>query len=156
MRLQIQKGNFCLLYATAMLLDETPERLIKDLGHNGKRQPWLPNDPIEINFNIQEIVDLALRRGIALVEIDACPANANIDGQPGIPIWEKEKWVARFMQYITSYKSLIRCRYHNRHRDHIVACDGEMIYDPIGRILDFDTFFQKYVVECAYVAVDTQ
>jgi len=144
-----QVGDSCLLYSAAMLLDETPARLIKELGHDGKRQPWEGNTTM-MNYHIEEIVDIALKRGLALIEISARPANRNVDNAPGILVWSPEKSDARFLDYITTYPSIIIC-YTPQGGKHAVACDMEKIYDPRGKILDYESFFRKYVVESAWI-----
>ena len=59
MRLLKQPNDSCLLYAAAMVLDEPPEILIREIGHDGQQVWWpeLSKSFQKRSFNIQEIID---------------------------------------------------------------------------------------------------
>lgn len=79
MNLLNQDGKpMCMIYSAAMALGITPEEIIKEIGHDGTEIKWpsmTGNNRLR-GVSIQEIIDLALKRNIALVCLDAYPHNS--------------------------------------------------------------------------------
>ena len=68
MKLQIQKGAHCLLYAAATILDVAPDLLRSEIGYSGN-EVWWPEAKFPANlrsFHIQEINECFMSRGMAL------------------------------------------------------------------------------------------
>lgn len=112
-----------------MVLDETPEQLIKEIGHDGL-EVWWPDVGGSLQyqgFHIQEIIDRFLFRGKGLVPIEINPRSA--------PEGYGEKWKLvpgmdekRFWKRIKKKTGILIGI------NHAVAWDGELIYDPNGLI----------------------
>jgi len=76
MKLITQLGPHCLLYSAAMVLNTPVEVLRKEIGYTGN-EIWWPNAKKPVHrlrtFHMQEIIDCALRRNIALTPIEVLP-----------------------------------------------------------------------------------
>jgi len=65
----------CLPVSFAMALDIPVEALFKELGHDGSLIMWpdLPEPACRRGFHIQEMIEIALRRGYAVTPFELCP-----------------------------------------------------------------------------------
>lgn len=124
----------CLLYSTAMILDEKPETLMAEIGHDGLAIFWEGDevgdgsnvDAVRIrNFSIEEMQDCCFRRNKALVKVDPNPHLNHADTQPR-PIWEVNYAWKRFCAIMTKYSGLI-------HTDsHCMAQHRGIVYNTTG------------------------
>ena len=146
MRLLKQPNDSCLLYAAAMVLDEPPEKLIREIGHDGQEVWWPELSPSfqKRSFNIQEIIDCFIRRGYGLMPIHLYPCNVPPVGmvQPKL-IWDAHKCDARFMNRIEGIEGIITGQREGSLVPHAVAWNGFVIYDPMGEIYAIDKFTIK-------------
>lgn len=130
----------CLLYAAAMVLDEDPKVLIKEIGHNGLDIWWpeLKDSSRYRGFHIQEIIDLCLTRQKCLVPIDIFGRSAPSGHPQGwklVPGIDKE----RFENHIDGAIGILIGETHS------AAWNGYEVYDPNGVIYSIDSF---QVQEC--------
>lgn len=134
----------CGLVSMAMLLDETPEALALELGHNGGEMFWPNEKEPECfrGFSNQEFIDLCFDRNLALIEIIAEPAIFNHRGQPK-KIWEAEKIEQRISNYMAGNAGMIIGVLESGAR-HAVAWDGQRVFDPIGFIYRFENSTPDY------------
>ncbi len=146
MKLLKQPNDSCLLYAAAMVLDEPPEKLIREIGHDGQDIWWpeLTKSFQKRSFNIQEIIDCFIRRGYGLMPIHLYPCNVPPVGmvQPKI-IWDAKKCDARFLNQIDEMLAIITGQRETSSIPHAVAWDGYRIYDPMGEIYTINNFMVK-------------
>jgi len=118
-------GN-CLLQSIAYLLEEKEEDLAKELGHDGSivLWPYVKHPFNQVGYHIQEINDLCLRRGKALVEIEYSPQSAPRGGYEPVRIYSNE--TERFRSIILNRSGLLITTVH------AMAWDGEKVWDPRG------------------------
>jgi hypothetical protein len=115
-----------------MLLEESPETLIHEIGHDGLAVQWpdIPPPGCYQGHHIQEILDCFIRRGYVLVPIEREPCLAPCDGVPFHYAYGRELAEARFHSYLT-VPAIIVGEFENR--AHAWAFDGkESFYDPNG------------------------
>ena len=129
MRLHKQtKEPYCLIYASAMMLDMEPTEIFSALGERKGLY----------NYHIQEIIDLALARGVAMVQVDYAPwavgSFKHLDDF--MFLMPEEQSRARFITRLEGRRAIV-CN-----SSHVVAWDGKEIYDPRGRIYSLDTFIK--------------
>ena len=146
MRLLKQHSDSCLLYAAAMVLDEPPEILIREIGHDGQEIWWpeLSKSFQKRSFNIQEIIDCFIHRGFGLMPIHIYPCNVPPVGmvQPKM-VWDQSKCEKRFLNLIDGQEGIITGQREGSLVPHAVAWDGHKIYDPMGMIYEIDKFTIK-------------
>ncbi len=141
MKILKSHSGLCLLYSAAMLLDERPETLAKEIGWSG-REIWWPNlagTRRHRTHHIQEMIDCCLRRGFGLMKIELLSTIT-----PGIPskprmIYNGEKALTRFLLAIENQKGILVGETEGGIM-HACAWDGKKIYDPRGMIRDLDEF----------------
>lgn len=139
MKLITQPNDQCLLYAAAMLLNEDPEKLKEEIGHDGM-EIWWPDVLGKYcfrNFHIQEIQDCCLSRGFGLVLIEKNPCSKTLTKPVDIKIIHSlEEAAKRFYKSIKNNPGLLITL------QHACAWDGQgKIYDPRGFITND---FSKY------------
>lgn len=131
----------CMLYSLAMVLDEEPDVLIEEIGHNGT-ELWFPGYPVPYNmrgYHMQEFVDVCLARGQALVPIELYPRSAS-EKEPTNPhmLWSMDDCSHRFNTMITSKRGILIGR--SNHGGHACAWNGKKVYDPNGRVYSLGNF----------------
>ncbi|KKN04907.1 hypothetical protein LCGC14_1092740 [marine sediment metagenome] len=126
----------CLLSSAAMVLDLTNEELIKLIGHDGGDIvfPGMPEPSKRQGFHIQEIIDIAVKLGYSVMAIEVMPASTT-DGENNFDI-KIEDHHKRLMGHMNDHTGIITGR--GRRWPHAVAWDGEKVFDPVGKIYDFD------------------
>jgi len=140
MKLLKQNGDHCLVYSLAMVLDEEPEVLMGEIGHDGQEIWWPDNKNPKRGVHIQECIDCCLRRGYGLVPIELFPCSAPVDApQDYRYIYDTIEATSRFMNNIADERGII-IGINNQGNGHAVAWDGEMIHDPIGKIYPLEDF----------------
>ena len=146
MKLLKQPNDSCLLYAAAMVLDEPPEKLIREIGHDGQSVWWAElSKSFQIrSFNIQEIIDCFIHRGLGLMPIHLYPCNVPPVGmvKPRM-VWDAKKCDARFINLIENVEAIITGQRKDSLVSHAVAWDGKKVYDPMGMIYEIDKFMVK-------------
>ena len=138
MKLLKMAGHDCLLYSAAMVLDTEPAILISEIGHDGSEVWWEghPHPFCRRGIHIQEVQDCAIRRQQIFYPYEAMPCSAPKNGKPKA-IWSWEIAKKRFLDHITGKTGLLITP------THAVAWDGNMVYDPIGRISKIDNYLVR-------------
>jgi len=124
----------CFIASVAMLLGESIEQLVQELGHDGSEEIA---SGVYRAFHYQEIIDLAWRRGLAVIVIELNPDSEDFASKKVWPIKFKVDNKIRFTQYLKSNHGII-CGLVNKNY-HAVGWDGKEVYDPgQGIITDLD------------------
>lgn len=130
MKLLIQPNKWsCLPTSLAMLLDETVDDIIKEIGHDGSEIINNLNEPHNRKgFHIQELVKICLNRNIALIHFDTMVCKHNGDYHTS---YDDSEYVNELMK---DNSGIILGVINNR--DHAVAWNSKegCIYDPNGTI----------------------
>lgn len=144
MRLLKQKGNRCMLYSAAMLLDTHPDVLASEIGHDGTevKFPGLPPPMCYRGIHIQEILDCCLRRGYGLTPIQPLPRSC----PQGEGVWALvyDSPEPRFSEAIRDREGIILGKAANG-GNHVFAWDGKMVLDPNGARKRLNEIFVKEV-----------
>lgn len=152
MKLLKQKGHRCVLYAAAMVLNEDPEILQYEIGHDGLgiQYPNLSEPACLKGFHIQEILDCFLKRGYGLMLVELMPRSGVQDHSDlWHTIFEEDKAVDRFCKIIDGKEAILIGQNPETGANHAYAWDGNKVFDPIGRMLSLD----KTPVREAWVVV---
>ena len=115
-----------------MILDIDPEIIIKEIGTNGEEE-WFPgtNTPNR-GINIQELIDVCLRRGYALTPIHFYPANApQYRADKAKQIYTDEECQERFWNHLKTHRAII-IGTTTKGILHAVAWEYPSIYNPHG------------------------
>lgn len=152
--LRMKTGHRCFIYSAAMLLDETPETLMKELGHDGMIIAWpdLQSPKCFRGVHIQEVQDLCLRRGKLLAAVEIAP-RIGYDSHHWTRIYNDDRETPRFLGAISGRPGLITGVYQNTalpQDNHCVAWDGERIFDPNDKI----TRLEQFSIQTAWVLCD--
>lgn len=113
MKRLIQIGPRCMVYATAMLFDCTPEDVTSFLGHDGTLDNGLRG------IHIQEIQAFALSRGHCLALYEFRPVLGTVE----VDVWKED------YMFMHNTEGLILGENASGGK-HCVAWDGESIFDP--------------------------
>lgn len=124
-----QESATCLVASLAMLLDESLDTLIRELGHDGTEEIELGGEVLMHGIHIQEVIDLALRRKIALIQVDRHPLMDYGDGNI-VQVMEE----TRFWDYVNQRDGILIMR------THACAWINNKVYDPNGRIGELDQY----------------
>lgn len=145
----------CLVYSLAMLLDESPDALIQELGHDGMREVF-PDYPVPHNYqghHIQEIIELCLNRGIALTPVEFMPRYASAkDPTDWRCLYLPDDASKRFKRLITGRKGILIGRNY-KGNGHACAWDGHIVWDPNGYHYHLSNF---QVSECWIFAITSE
>jgi hypothetical protein len=130
----------CGLVSLAMLLDESLDNLILEIGHDGTEKVWphLPEPLCYKGFHTQELLDVALTRGYALVQIDASPWGLSIESEKPNRIFTDEQEDSRMILHMEGVQGILIGEVEGGAR-HACAWDGKLVYDPRGHIYNVDT-----------------
>ncbi len=135
----------CILAAAAMVMDIDLVELKKKIGHGG-HEIIFPNSPepyCRRGFHIQEIIDQAFQLNWSVMYIQRqFGLEPFIGDDPTFIIDVHDK---RLVAYLTSFPGIIAGV--NGNKNHAVAWDGKMIYDPSGRIyslIEFNYDIQEF------------
>jgi len=141
MQLLTQVGDNCLVYAAAMILDENPDTLIEEIGHDGQEIWWPERTGVtrKRGIHIQEIIDCVHARGKALMPIDLFPCCApDIDAEPK-EIWDRGHCMSRFKNMI-AFRRGILIGLSESGAGHACAWDGQTVFDPRGFTCKLEDF----------------
>jgi len=135
--LQMPKGvHQCLVYSLAMLIEEDPDVIIAEIGHDGTEAWWDYGPPYSYRgYHIQEIIDVCLLRGIGLTPIEATPL-LGCAMQPGShrQVWPPEEAQARMHNILQGRPAILIGP------GHACAWDGNIVFDPNGRNMPLSEF----------------
>ena len=128
----------CILAAAAMVMDIDLVELKKLIGHDGS-EIIFPNSPEPYccrGFHIQEIIDQAFLNGWSVMYIQReFGLEPFIGEDPPFIINVPDK---RMATYLKKFPGIIAGA--NNNKNHAVAWNGKMIYDPSGRIYSLREF----------------
>jgi len=140
MKLLKQTSNQCLIYSLAMVLNVTVDEIISKLGHDGLLKVW-PLSPPECfaGVNMQEAIDVCDSYGIGLRYIEPMPASGVL-GRPELTrnIFTADRVLSRLEIYLMNHTALLIGMIQGSF--HCVAWDGQLIYDPNGKIYKIEEF----------------
>lgn len=131
------RDDYCLIYATAMILDTSVEQVMNIIGHYGLKEIKTIDSNGTIyekyrrNFHIEEIQDVCLRFNKLLCAIDIYPIIEYSDTLKHA-IWTEDQCIDRLYNILTDRVGLLLTE------DHAVAWDGKEIYDPRGFTCELD------------------
>ncbi len=134
----------CILASAAMVMDINLSELKKRIGHDGKEIifPNAPEPYCRRGYHIQEIIDQAFLDGWSVMDIQVHPGlDPFIGDDPAFPLPFPPK---RIHNYLFNLPGIIAGVRDNR--NHAVAWDGNMIYDPSGLIYPL-TGFDYNIIE---------
>ena len=129
----------CFLYSVAMLLDEEPSSLSKELEIDYNAHHWIKVFPNQQEpycyrgYHSQEITLLCLKRGIALVTLEVDPV-ISPDGEQLYHIYQNDMGHQTIKDIIKDRKALLYSDHH------VVAWNGNDVYDPVGYIYPLERF----------------
>lgn len=128
-----QKGNgYCLVTSLAILLQEHPDKLIKEIGVEGNEvifQHTVGKTGLR-GYHIQELIDCCLRRGKVLVPIDPRPSLRQDETSLEIHYIHSEEFDYARFEYHLRYANGIVIGQNARGDDHACAIINGKIYDP--------------------------
>lgn len=134
-----------------MVLEEDPDELIKEIGHDGQEVWWpdLVGSIRKRGLHIQELQTIFARRGLLLSPIEIMPRSApSIRRNEARTIWKPDYATNRFCNLIQGKKGIIIGAYTSGHM-HACAWDGHILYDPNGLIQNLEDMLIK---ECWLVS----
>ncbi len=128
----------CILAAAAMVMDIDLVELKKLIGHDGS-EVIFPNSPVPYcyrGFHIQEITDQAFLNGWSVMYIQRKFGLEPFIGEDppfAINVYDK-----RMATYLKRFPGIIAGVSDNK--NHAVAWDGRMVYDPSGSVYTLREF----------------
>ena len=142
MKLLKQLTPSCVLYSAAMMLNEEPENLAKEIGHDGMERWWpdLPSPSCFRGVSVQEIQDVCFARGLGLVHIHAFPCIAPIVAPlEDKPLFDMGRATERFLKMVHGKVGMFLGQAPSGVL-HAVAWDGHKCFDPNGRMYGLSDF----------------
>ena len=141
MKLLRQKQNEpnCLVYSAAMVMNIDPEKIFEITGHRGQEVWWKETTGHQMlrGFHIQEIINVGLQMGYALVPYDKYPFSAP-DG-----MHDKARMIdTEYNCEFNFYHILTKANAILISSSHAVAwdCVEQKCYDPNGLIYEIEKF----------------
>jgi hypothetical protein len=133
MKLLKQSKPQCLLYAFAMILDEDPEILVQEIGHDGLEiiNPLASGARKFRGHHHQELIDCCMRRGKTVTCIEVMPQLYDF----GIIFTEAEAH-ERLQIFMNHFSGVLIGEIHALAWDH----KEQRTYDPNGVIRSVDDF----------------
>lgn len=116
----------CFITSAAMVLDESVEQLIQELGHDGSE---IVAPDVRKGLHYQEFIDLAIKRGFTVTTIEYNPESENY---PTGLTWEvipEEKRQERFHNHLLGHRGIICGLKKTNYHAVAIDIDGK-IYDP--------------------------
>ena len=137
MRLQRKPERWqCVPTSFAIALDMPVKALLDELGHDGGEVLWQETPgPVGLEgrrgFHIQELIDLCLKRGLAVTPIEFCPMLRDVRGRTyaGHHLSDHNR-TNRFYDMLCTTRGVLEGQ--GAHCGHMVAYDRGHIYDPDG------------------------
>jgi hypothetical protein len=138
MRLQHKPEHWmCLPTSFAIALDMPVAAILAEIGHDGGKivNHLLPEPLCRAGFHVQELIDVCLRRDLAVTPIELCPVlSPGRDVEPREVFADEAAW-RRFACAITGGRGVIEGV--SRRSFHAVAYDHGRIHDPDGGEYDY-------------------
>lgn len=140
MRLIEQQGYNCIIASLAMVWKLEFDEVVKLIGHDGTSLQFPASDRPYVGIHSQEVLDVALKRGDAMVIIQFYPMQGPGDGKGAKLVWTAASCYRRFRDYLINKHSVLIGETEGG-RGHAVAFDGLQVYDPncvIESLSDFE------------------
>ena len=133
----LQKNGQCTIASIAMVLNEPVADLMMEVGHDGGLLPDASG--IVRGYHIQELIDLCLKRGLAMTPIEIFPVSMDTNGRH----WrghnlDERGLKERFYNTIIGSRGVVEGQ--GLTCGHMVANDYGRIYDPKGYDYHFCQF----------------
>ncbi len=134
----------CLAIASAMALGLTYEELISRIGHDGQAIifPDLSDPGKRQGFHIQEIIDVAINMGFAVIPIEALPYSTP-DGQKTYAVNFKVK---RFQDHLKNARGIITGM--KKHWRHAVYWNGNYAFESPNTYHSYENLYMD--IDCFY------
>ena len=125
----------CLAESAAMALNMPYADLIKEIGHDGSEIifPELPEPGKRRGFHMQEIIDVAIKKGYAVTPIEPLPCST----PDGLKVYTVHFEIKRFQNHLENTRGIITGM--KRKWRHAVYWADSYILDPIGKVYNFDS-----------------
>lgn len=143
----------CMPLAFAMAMDMPVDDLLAEIGHDGSRIafPNLPEPACRLGFHIQEMILIALKRGMAVTPVELFPVLQSADGrQTQTILYPTNNW-ALFARTIKTSRGVIDGT--GFRFGHMVAYDHGRIFDPRGHEYDYSRVAceaHQFFTRCAW------
>lgn len=138
MRIQIQPNKWsCLPTAFAIATDISIAKVIRAVGHDGSEIifPEYEEPYCRRSFHPQELMDMCLLKGFAVVPIEQQPTVMVKDRVHNVPIYSK-----RMDYYLSNYTGVLT-GISQTGKPHAVAWNGQRVLDPNGAEYNITNFF---------------
>lgn len=129
MQLIKQRGYTCVIASLAMVWKLEFDQVVNLFGHDGTELTFPGSRRPEKGIHSQEVLDVALKRGYAMVVIQFYPVQGPGDGKGERLVWYKFRCQDRFHDYLINCYSVLIGK-NKEGRPHAVAFDGLQVYDP--------------------------
>jgi len=135
----------CLAESAAMALNMSYADLIREIGHDGGKIifPELPEPGKRQGFHMQEIIDIAIKRGYAVTPIEPLPCST----PDGLKVYTVHFEIKRFYNHLENARGIITGM--KRKWRHAVYWDGCCVIDPAGTVYDLD--FLDMDIDCFWL-----
>ncbi len=129
----------CLPTAFAMVIGQTPEWLIEQIGHDGSEEPYADKS-FKAGFHEQECIEVLEGLNYACTPIEILPRiSPHVDGHDARTLYfgtgEQGNW-DRLLHHLKQADGVLTGLYSNQRGQvgHAAAwdCDTETVYDPIA------------------------
>ena len=144
----------CLPLAFAMALDMPVADLLAAIGHDGGEIvfPSLPEPLCRRCFHIQELIQVALSRGMAVTPVELFPVLEPTEAGPfhKTVLYPDNNW-RRFEAAIQASRGVIDGS--NARLRHTVAYDHGRVFDPRGPVYDYSRLAceaHQFYTRCAW------
>jgi hypothetical protein len=128
----------CMPLAFAMALEMPVADLLATIGHDGSEIvfPTLPEPLRRRCFHIQELIQVALSRGVAVTPVELFPVLQPTETGPfhKVVLYPDNNW-RRFEATIQNSRGVIDGT--GARLGHVVAYDHGLIHDPRGAVYDY-------------------
>lgn len=145
MKLLTQPNRWtCLITAYAMVFDETIDRLIELIGHDGSQIIWPQQDEPKrrAGHTHHEMQYVARRLGFFLADYKPCFGYA----PPGESKLMTRSFFGQWVDVLAAHDGVLSGSYKGRTNNHAVAWSAKegLIYDPTGHTASIDEFDPLY------------
>ena len=134
----------CLAESAAMALGISYEELIEAVGHNGSTIifPELPDPGCRRGFHMQEIIDVAIKKGFAVTPIEPLPCST----PDGLRVYTVGFTVERFQNHLAEGAGIVTGM--KRKWRHAVFWNRGVHFDPATGKFSFENLNMN--IDCFY------
>jgi hypothetical protein len=123
----------CLIYSAAMVMNEDPQRLIEEIGHDGMDIWWpqLKSPMCYRGHSISEVIDVSLTRGYRPVRVVAMPYQSPSPSMGHLAKLTYPDYEQRFIRLLDDQAAIL-IGMTPENLGHAWAWDGHHVFDPNG------------------------